>query len=146
MVRSMPRLLLLYDGHCLLCNRFIQKIVARDKSDDIRVAALQDFEKIDHQIALKKGIDSVILVEKDAIFYKSTAALRILSVVSSMGWWYRLLLFVPRFIRDFVYDVIAANRYKWFGRSDECVLPTDSFRAKYLKNFEELHRYIKNRP
>ena len=128
--------LILFDGVCNLCNRSIQFIIKRDKKDVFRYAALQS--KIGQQLVAERGIDtskvdSIILIEPNIAYYtKSTAALEIGK--SFGGGWKLLALFewIPRPIRDWVYDRVAKNRYRWFGKKEDCMIPTPELQAKFL--------------
>ncbi|MEL7269469.1 MAG: thiol-disulfide oxidoreductase DCC family protein [Bacteroidota bacterium] len=128
--------LILFDGVCNLCNGAIQFVIKRDKKDTFRYAALQS--DIGLQLMQERGIDpckmdSIILIEPGvAYFTKSDAALRIGQDFG--GLWKILALFtwVPRPIRDGIYDIIAKNRYRWFGRKDVCMIPTPELQAKFL--------------
>ena len=111
-------------------------MIKRDKKDTFRYAALQS--DIGLQLMQERGIDpskmdSIILIEPDvAYFTKSDAALRIGQGFG--GLWKILALFtwVPRPIRDGIYNIIAKNRYRWFGRKDACMIPTPELQAKFL--------------
>ncbi len=128
--------LILFDGVCNLCNGAIQFIIKRDRTDTFRYAALQS--KIGEQLIAERGIDtskvdSIILIEPGvAYFTKSDAALRIGQNFG--GLWKALVIFtwIPRPIRDGIYDFIAKNRYRWFGRKDHCMIPTPELQAKFL--------------
>jgi predicted DCC family thiol-disulfide oxidoreductase YuxK len=124
-----------FDGVCNLCNGFVQFIIKHDKYAKFRFAALQsDFAK---QELSKKNItveelSSVILLTEKGVFTKSTAALKIASQLN--GFWKAAYIFIiiPKFIRDFVYDTIAKNRYKWFGKDDHCMVPTPELKERFL--------------
>ncbi|AWH75380.1 thiol-disulfide oxidoreductase [Dokdonia sp. Dokd-P16] len=127
--------IILFDGVCNLCNGAITFIIQRDKNDVFRYAPLQSEVgkelAVKHHIDLNK-VDSIILVTEDKAFAKSTAALRIAKQLS--GGWPLLAVFLilPRFLRDAVYDFIARNRYKWFGKKDACMIPTPELKSKFL--------------
>ena len=79
-----------------------------------------------------KDIDSVILIDADRAYIKSDAALRI---AAELGGIYKLisyLRFIPKFIRDYFYDIVAIDRYKWFGKKDTCRIPTPELKSKFL--------------
>jgi predicted DCC family thiol-disulfide oxidoreductase YuxK len=124
-----------FDGICNLCNGFVQFIIKHDKKANFRFAALQsDFAK---QELSKKNItveelSSVIILTEKGIFTKSTAALKIASQLN--GFWKVAYIFIiiPKFIRDFVYDIIAKNRYKWFGKENHCMIPTPELKERFL--------------
>ncbi|MGB5820050.1 MAG: thiol-disulfide oxidoreductase DCC family protein [Saonia sp.] len=128
--------IILFDGVCNLCNGAITFIIKRDKKDVFRYAALQS--EIGEQLVKERNIDttkvdSFILIEPGVAYYtKSTAALKIGQTFG--GAWKLLAAFewVPRVIRDWCYDIVAKNRYRWFGRKDACMIPTPELRAKFL--------------
>ncbi len=130
------RKLILFDGVCNLCNGAIQFVIKRDKKDTFRYAALQS--DIGLQLMQERGIDpskmdSIILIEPGvAYFTKSDAALRIGQDFGGLWKAIALLTWIPRPIRDGIYDIIAKNRYRWFGRKDACMIPTPELQAKFL--------------
>ena len=127
--------ILLFDGHCNLCNAWINFIIKRDPSSRIRFASLQspagrrllENHKIDANY-----IDSLVLFEEDKFSVSSSAALRILSYLD--GWERHLiyLTILPRTFRDLVYRFVANNRYKWFGRREQCMVPTVKLSKRFL--------------
>ncbi len=127
--------LLLFDGVCNLCNSSVQFILLRDKKDRFRFASLQsDYGQNllrEHNLPTET-FNSLVLVENGKVFKKSTAALRIASKLK--GLWPLLFAFIiiPPFIRNFVYDIIAKNRYRWFGKKEECMLPRPEWKQKFL--------------
>ncbi len=128
--------IILFDGVCNLCNGVIQFVIKRDKKDTFRYAALQS--EIGAKLIAERAIDttkvdSIILIEPGvAYFTKSDAALEISKSFS--GGWKLLSVFtwIPKSFRDVVYDQIARNRYKLFGRKDACMIPTPELQAKFL--------------
>ena len=129
--------ILLFDGHCNLCNAWIQFIVKRDSAGTIRFASLQsgagrrllEEHKIDENY-----IESLVFFEKERFSVSSTAALRTLSYLDD---WQKHLIFltvVPRSLRDLVYRFIARNRYKWFGRREQCMIPTPDLKERFLRD------------
>ncbi|WP_405212094.1 thiol-disulfide oxidoreductase DCC family protein [Dokdonia sp. Asnod2-E02] len=131
----MTKKIILFDGVCNLCNGAITFIIQRDKKDLFRYAPLQS--EIGKELAAKHHIDldkvdSIILVTEDKAYAKSTAALRIAKQLSA-GWpLLAIFLILPRFLRDVVYDFIARNRYKWFGKKEACMIPTPELKSKFL--------------
>ncbi len=124
-----PEHLLLFDGVCVLCNRSVQFVIKRDKSRKFRFASLQsDFgSKVLDGFNLDKTLtDSVIYVRSGNVYTKSDAALRIAKTFG--GFWKMSIVFFifPRFLRNIVYDFIARNRYRWFGKTESCMMPDDS--------------------
>jgi len=129
--------IILFDGVCNLCNRTIQWIIKRDEKDLFRFAALQsDVGKkltTERNIDTKK-IDSIILVEPGVAYYiKSTAALKIGRHLKGYRTMSRVLNLIPSGLRNIVYDFVARNRYRWYGKKDQCMLPTPELKAKFLE-------------
>ena len=126
---------ILFDGVCNLCSGSVQFILKRDKEKKFLFASLQSAygQNILNQFALPTDtFNSFILLEDGKIFTRSTAALKMFSQLK--GWkWVKLFWIVPKFIRDAVYNLIAKNRYKWFGKKDECWIPTPELKARFLE-------------
>jgi len=118
--------IILIDGVCVLCSRWYRFVSARDRVRRFRFVTTQQPEG--RVIAARHGVDpdnpsTFILVEGGTAFVRSDAALRILAQLP--GWrWTWLLRAIPRALRDRLYDLVARNRYRWFGRLDVCILPT----------------------
>lgn len=127
--------IILFDGVCNLCNGAINFVIIRDTANVFKFAPLQEksgsllLEK--HAIDPQR-IDSIVLIENNTVYVKSAAALRIAKKLS--GPWPLLYIFIiiPAFIRDGVYDFIAKNRYKWFGKKNQCIIPTPSTKERFL--------------
>ena len=129
--------ILLFDGHCNLCNAWVKFIVNRDPLGKIRFASLQskagrrllEEHKIDENY-----IESLVFFEEERFSVSSNAALRTLSYLDS---WQKHLIFlavVPRSLRDLVYRFIARNRYMWFGRRKQCMVPTAELSQRFLSD------------
>lgn len=135
MKSSIQHKIVLFDGVCNLCNNSVVFIIKHDKEDRFRFAALQDEagEKITNQYQIDTDkVDSIVLVDNEKAYTKSDAALRIALYLNGL---YPLLygfMIVPRFLRNWVYDLIAGNRYKWFGKKDNCMIPTPELKSKFL--------------
>jgi predicted DCC family thiol-disulfide oxidoreductase YuxK len=126
---------ILFDGVCNLCNNSVQFVIKRDKENRFQFASLQsEFgQNLLSQYKLSSGdFDSFILLENDTLYTKSTGALKVLSQLHNWRW-ARILLLVPKFIRDAVYSFIARNRYRWFGKREACWVPTPELKAKFLQ-------------
>jgi len=128
--------LILFDGVCNLCNASVQFIIKRDKKDIFRFTALQS--EAGQELIKKYNIDmvktdSIILYsETKGIFYKSTAALKIASFLGFPRNIMVVFLIIPPFIRNWVYDYIAKNRYKWYGKRETCMVPTPELQNKFI--------------
>ena len=128
--------IILFDGVCNLCDNTVQFIIKRDKKDIFRFVALQS--ETGQQIVKHIGVDisktdSILLYEPGKAYYqKSEAALRI---AKELGGIYSLLgifLALPKWFSDSAYDYIARNRYKWYGKKNECMIPTPELKAKFI--------------
>ncbi|MBL7851753.1 MAG: DUF393 domain-containing protein [Cyclobacteriaceae bacterium] len=127
--------LILYDGVCHLCQGFVRFIIKRDPHRKFRFGFLQSPAGQDRLRAfpdLTPGIDTVVLIEGNRAYTRSTAALRIARQLSG-GWpLFYAFVIVPPFIRDKVYDVVARYRYRWFGRSDACERPAEEVGDRFM--------------
>ena len=129
--------IVLFDGVCNLCNASVTFIIDRDPTANFRFASLQsDYGK---ELLAGAGMPvgeeqpgSVVLVEGDRVYVRSTAALRIARQLT--GPWTMLYAFmaIPSAWRDLAYRFIARNRYRWFGRREACRVPTTELRARFL--------------
>jgi predicted DCC family thiol-disulfide oxidoreductase YuxK len=130
-------IIVLFDGVCNLCNGFVNFIIKRDKKSKIKFAALQSTtaEKILQEKHINtKQFNSVIVVIDNNVFTKSSAALMICKELG--GVWKLLIVFtiIPKFIRDFFYNLIAKNRYKFFGKKDVCMIPNKEIVSRFIKD------------
>lgn len=125
----------LFDGVCNLCNGSVNFLLDRDHRETFRFASLQS--DAGQRLLAEHGLpaddfDSFVLVEEGRAYTRSTAALR---VARRLGFPWRLaslLLVIPAFLRDPFYDLVAKNRYRWFGKEETCRVPTPELRARFL--------------
>jgi predicted DCC family thiol-disulfide oxidoreductase YuxK len=128
--------LILFDGVCNLCNASVQYIIKHDKNNIFLFAALQS--DLGHKIIAEykidaKKTDSILLyTQEKGIDYKSTAALKIAIKLGFPTNLLSIFFIIPAFIRNWVYDFIAKNRYKWYGKKDACMIPTPELKSKFL--------------
>jgi predicted DCC family thiol-disulfide oxidoreductase YuxK len=126
--------LLLFDGVCNLCNRVVDFVILRDKDKKIRFAALQS--KPGKELADKFKIslrnnDTVVYISGGKAFVRSSAVLHIMKDIGG-GW--KILygfIIIPSFVRDFFYDLIAKRRYLFFGKRDNCMVPSEETRERF---------------
>lgn len=126
---------LLFDGVCNLCEGFVQFVIRRDPNARFRFAPLQSAPG--EQLLADCGwagerLEGLVLVADGRCYRKSDAVIR---TATRLGWPYRLLgptRYLPRSLRDVCYDVVADRRYAWFGRKEECLVPTDDIRSRFL--------------
>ena len=127
--------IVLFDGVCNYCNDKINFIIKNDKQDVFRFVALQSEtgQKIINYLGIDPSIDSIILYEPGyAYFIKSEAVFRIIKHLSSAV---KLLLFfnfIPTSIKNIFYDIIAKNRYNWYGKKESCMMPTEEVKRKFI--------------
>ena len=130
--------IILFDGVCNLCNSSVNFIIKRDSKNNFVYTSLQsDVTKkllLQYRIKINENnLDSIMLIHKNKVFNKSTAVLYILK---NLPFPYNLgviFIVIPKCIRDYIYDIIAQNRYNWFGKKDSCMVPTKEYLDKFLK-------------
>ena len=129
--------IILFDGVCNLCDSAVQFVIKHDRNDVFRFVALQSElgQEILKHIGINPiNIDSVILYEPGiAYYYKSMAAIEIAKSLG--GFWHFGTVFkiIPAGIRNQLYDYIAKNRYKWYGKKETCWIPTEKLKSKFLQ-------------
>ena len=128
--------ILLFDGHCSLCNAAVDFVLKRDAKKKMLLASIQGSAG---QRVLKiyqlppSYLETLVLVEEGQVYLGSTAALRVARLLRG-GWpLFYALIIIPKGVRDRIYQWIGKNRYKWFGRRASCRMPTASERAHFLK-------------
>ena len=125
----------LFDGVCNFCNASINFIIDRDKKGIFKFAALQSEigQEILRKYSLKQDtFDSIILEKEGEIYQKSDAALEIARNMDGLWKIFYIFKIIPSFLRNLVYDLIARNRYRIFGRTDACRIPTPELKARFL--------------
>jgi len=126
---------IIFDGVCNLCNGSVQFVIRRDKQRRFRFASLQsDYGQqvlAAHQLPTHT-FNSFLLLDNGKLYTKSTAALRVFKHLKGIWPLFYGLIIIPRFIRDGVYNWIARNRYKWFGKQEACMIPTPELRQLFL--------------
>ena len=130
------RKIILFDGICNLCNQSVQFVIEHDSKNQFRFASLQsDFG----QDFLKKNkleatqFDSIVFIEDDQFYTKSSAALKIAKYLDGITSWLTIFMIVPKPLRDIVYSFTAKNRYRWFGKNESCWLPTKELKSKFIE-------------
>lgn len=128
--------IILFDGVCNLCNTSVQFVITNDKKDIFRFVALQsDLGKkiIKHIGIANQNIDSIVLYEPErAYYYKSDAALQIAKNLGGIFHFGTIFRILPTVFRNVLYDFVAKNRYKWYGKQESCLLPSPEFASKFL--------------
>ncbi len=130
-----PNHIILFDGLCNLCNGSVQFIINRDSKKYFRFASLQSaFGKNQlYTFGLSSNeFYSIILIKDGTYLEKSNAALEIAKNLQGLWPVFYIFKIVPRFLRDWMYDIIAKNRYSWFGKKDSCMIPTPELKSRFL--------------
>lgn len=132
---AMTNRIILFDGVCNLCNASVKFIIKNDPKTLYKFAPLQSHfaQKIlNRKNISNKNFESLILIEGDDMFLKSTAALKIAR--NLRGFWpvFYPLIFIPYPFRDFFYNVIAKHRYRLFGQKDSCMVPSKEIKSRFM--------------
>ena len=127
---------ILFDGVCNFCNFWVNYVIDHDEKDFFRFASLQsEFGQsiLSNLNLAENDFDTFVLIESKKYFIRSTAALK---VVKDISGWLKILypfIILPEFIKDSVYNLIAKNRYKIFGKSETCRVPTEEEKSKFIE-------------
>ena len=126
--------IVLFDGVCNLCNRSVDFIIRNEKSDKLQFASLQS--DVGKSIVNKSGLDeipdSVMLFVDGELLVRSDAALAISTYLKRPYVYGIIFKYVPKILRDSVYNLIAKNRYRWFGKKEKCIVPSADERERFL--------------
>ena len=128
---------ILFDGVCNLCNGFVQFLIKQDSKGSFKFASLQSQSAQDLLLTENMSadrFDSVVYISGSEVWQKSAAVLRILNDVGGLWKMFYVLIIIPRIISDAVYDFVATNRYRMFGKRQECMVPTDELRSRFLED------------
>ena len=136
-----------FDGICNLCNHTVNWIINHDPNQHFKFIALQDIERLKAEKSdlpemntvlsealndLEPDLSSVFLIENGQLYKKSTAVLRICRHLSGLYPLLYVYIVIPSVLRDLIYDLIAHNRYKWFGKREHCRLPSPDLKQRFL--------------
>jgi len=127
--------IILFDGVCNFCNGAINFVLKQDKKGIFRFAPLQSEtgqSLLNRYNLSTKEFDSFVLIDNGKVYKKSAASLQ---VMNKLPWYWKelqLLKIIPTAFRDAIYDFIAKNRYKWFGKKEQCMMPTPEMRNRFL--------------
>ncbi|MBP1841174.1 thiol-disulfide oxidoreductase DCC family protein [Formosa algae] len=128
--------LVLFDGVCNLCDSSVQFIIKHDKKNVFLFTTLQGETAkpiiSSFKIDTEKTDSILLFTPKRRLYTKSTAALRIAAQLQFPINLLSVFLIIPKFIRDYVYDFIAKNRYRWYGKKEACMIPTKALKVKFL--------------
>ena len=131
----LPNPIVLFDGVCNFCSSVVRFAISRDPDGIFRFSSLQSDAG---QFFLNKfglstdDFDSFVLIEGDRFFLRSTAVLSLCKKLNGLWPLVYLLIVIPTPVRDFIYNIVAQNRYRWFGKKEECFIPSADIRNRFL--------------
>ena len=134
---AMVALIILFDGECNLCSAAVQFVLLRDRQQKFRFASLQSpaGQRLLRRFGLPETqLDSIVLIKGDHYYLRSEAALHIAKELPGAWWLLYSLRIVPRHLRDFVYDIIAKYRYRWFGKRPSCLMPSAKNHLRFIQS------------
>jgi predicted DCC family thiol-disulfide oxidoreductase YuxK len=133
-VPAAPHPVVLFDGQCNLCNGAVNFIIRHDSRDRFRFASLQSpvAAELLRQHGLADDLGTIVMIDGDHAFTRSTAVLRIAAELDSPWPLAALAALIPRHLRDDAYAFVAKHRLQWFGRKDACRVPTEKDRERFL--------------
>jgi len=128
-------MVILFDGVCNLCNGLVKFVIRNDKSNRFQFASLQSaygMELLKYYQFKSNTLETVLLYDGKEIYGKSDAVINIIN--SFGGLWKTVIIFriIPKIIRNFIYDLLARNRYKFFGKRESCMVPGDDLKSKFI--------------
>jgi predicted DCC family thiol-disulfide oxidoreductase YuxK len=129
-------MIILFDGICNLCNSSVLFVIRQDRHQKFKFASLQSAygQQQMQYFHLPSGeLSTVLLIKNGKLYQKSNAALEIARNLSGLWPLFYIFKVIPPFIRDGVYDWIARNRYRWFGKKNECMIPTPELKARFVE-------------
>jgi len=137
MAETGPSPVVLFDGVCNYCNGLANFLIRQDKKKRLKFAAIQS--EAGKRLLIDAGLpedyfDSFVLIDKGHAYLGSTAGLRLYNKLPWYWKWTQVFWIFPRFIRDGVYNIIARNRYKWWGKRDHCMIPTSDVRERFIED------------
>lgn len=128
---------ILFDGICNLCNGAVQFIIKRDKNNTFKFASLQSAsakELLANNTIDPTSLHSIIFLKGDSVFEKSDAVLEIVRLLPGAWRWLYFLKVIPAFLRDWIYTIVAKNRYRLFGKQEHCLLPSPELKSKFIQD------------
>jgi predicted DCC family thiol-disulfide oxidoreductase YuxK len=129
-----PERILVYDGECYLCNGFVNRVLKLDKAKRFHFSPYQsEFGKaLIAQYHITHPEKGILLIDSEKVYHKSSAVIRTGVLLGFPHYLIAGLWIIPSFIRNLVYDWVAKNRYKWFGKSETCIVPKPEVKQRFL--------------
>lgn len=134
--RNPSSAVILFDGVCNLCNGFVNFVFDHDPDGYFKVGSLQSEAARAYLEPFGRNpeaLDTIVLIEEGRLYTRSTAALRIFRRLTAPWPLLYVFVIVPRALRDRIYDVVASNRYDWFGKRDQCRMPTPGLKDRFIE-------------
>lgn len=133
---DLPRPLYFFDGHCVLCSRFVAFCLKRDPQGRLKFASAQSTTgtRVVEALGLPEDMldRTILLLDGEEVLARSAAVLRALRYLEGPVRLLRPLILLPAFLRDPLYDLVARNRIRWFGRRDACLVPSPQMRSRFI--------------
>ncbi len=130
-----PNSLILFDGVCNFCNYWVNFAIKYNPKKDLFFSPLQsDYAQqqlVAHHVGIS-NLSSVVFIHNNKVYTQSSAALAICKHLQYPYRAFYIFIVIPKFIRDFVYNIIAKNRYRWFGKANSCIMPTAELKQRFL--------------
>jgi len=129
---NLEKNIIFFDGVCGICNRTVDFLIQRDTNKRLYFSPLQG-ETASNILSssMIEKMDTIVFYNKGVIYYKSGAVLRVLYTMGGIWKLAIVFLIVPPLIRNFIYDIVANNRYQWFGKKEACRIPTKEERERF---------------
>ncbi|ATP41261.1 thiol-disulfide oxidoreductase [Solibacillus sp. R5-41] len=126
--------IVLFDGECNVCDASVQFILKHDAQGYFQFASLQSEigQSLLKQYDIPPATNSLVLIDQGKAYIQSTAALKIAKNLDGLWKWCYGAMLIPPAIRNRAYNILANNRYKWFGKKEACLLPTNEQRKRFL--------------
>ncbi len=126
--------IIVFDGVCNFCNRIVQIIIRHDPSCQIHFAAQQSEagEKLLNQYSIQESTSSVVFITNAMVYYQSDAVIEIAKFLTGWPSKFKYSIIMPRFIRNYIYQLVAANRYRLFGKQAQCMIPKEEDKERFL--------------
>ena len=126
-------MIVFFDGVCNLCQGSVRYLIKHDKKGVLKFASLQGNYAKDFVIETEiQSMQSILFFDGKMLYKKSTAVLKLSRFLGGRHQVLLLGYILPRFVRDWLYNIVAKNRYRWFGKKDQCMLPFKGFENRFL--------------
>ena len=127
--------IILFDGICNFCNSSVQFVIKHDSEGGFKFASLQSGigKELLRNYGIENAMDSFVFIDGGSYYTQSNAALMVCKYLNRPWNWMYIMRYIPRPARDALYRFIAKNRYKWFGKRESCIVPSENIRNRFLE-------------